>query len=196
MTFLVIGLGNPGEEYTNTRHNIGRMMLERFAKTHEYDAFQKSKKVKGLVSEGKLGKEKVVLLMPDTFMNKSGEAVKPFVKSAKDAERTIVVYDDLDLPLGTFKISYGRSSGGHRGIESIIKSIKTKDFVRIRVGISPVTPGGKLKKPSGEKAVLDFILGKFKPAEMDELKKEGKKIVEAIERIVEKGRAAAMMAFN
>jgi PTH1 family peptidyl-tRNA hydrolase len=172
------------------------MMLERMAKAHDFDQFEKSKKVKGLVSEGKIGKEKVVLLMPETFMNKSGEAVKPFVKSAKDAERTIVVYDDLDLPFGKFKISYGKNSGGHRGMESIIKSLKTKDFVRVRVGISPMTPGGKLKKPSGEKPVLDFILGKFKPAEIDELKKEGKKIVEAIEMIVSEGRAAAMMEFN
>ena len=97
-------------------------------------------------------------------MNKSGLAVKPIITSKKKAEALIVIHDDLDLPIGKFKISFNKSSGGHRGVESIIKAIKTEAFTRVRIGISPATPSGKLKKPKGEKDVGDFILGEFKKA--------------------------------
>ncbi len=196
MTHTLVGLGNPGGEYAHTRHNTGRMLVEQFVAAKKFPAFEKSKKAKARESVGVLAKEKVIAVLPETFMNKSGIAVLPYTKSKKDIERTMVVYDDLDLPLGKFKISFGRSAGGHRGIESVIRSLKTKDFVRVRVGVSPETPGGKLKKPSGEKAVIDFILGKFKPAEVDVFKKESKKIFEAIELIVSDGREIAMGKFN
>lgn len=196
MTYVVVGLGNPGEEYENTRHNIGRMMLEHFSDAHNFSEWEENKKLKVREAKGTLKKEKVVALEPQTFMNKSGEPLRYYLKSKKDIERLVVIYDDLDLPFGKFKISFGRGSGGHRGLESIIKSLKTKDFSRIRVGISPATPSGKLKKPSGEKAVIDFILGKFKSTELAVLKKESKKISEAIEMILEEGREKAMGTFN
>lgn len=196
MAQIIIGLGNPGGEYEDTRHNIGRIILSDFAKKNDFSEWSANKKSKALESAGKIGKEKTTLVMPETFMNKSGESAKYYIKTKKDTERLIVVYDELDLPLGKFKISFGRNSGGHRGLESIIKHLKSKDFVRVRVGISPVTPSGKLKKPSGEKEVLDFILGKFKEKEREVLKKEMKKISEALETIVTDGRERAMGEFN
>lgn len=196
MKHTIVGLGNPGSEYTETRHNIGRMLLEEFAKKRDFSDWQMNKKTKALEAKGEVGKEKVTLVLPETFMNKSGEAARHYVKSKKDTERLVVVYDELDLPIGQFKISFGRSSGGHRGVESLIKHLKTKDFVRIRVGISPATPSGKLKKPSGEKEVISFILGKFKSTDKEMLKKESKKIFEALETIVGEGRERAMGEFN
>jgi PTH1 family peptidyl-tRNA hydrolase len=129
-------------------------------------------------------------------MNKSGAAVAKFVKSQKAAERLIVVYDDLDLPLGTMKLSFDRGSGGHKGIESIIRAVKTKKFIRVRVGVSPSTASGAIRKPDGEKVVLNFILARFKPHEQEELNRVFKRTSEAIETIVSEGREMAMNRFN
>ena len=129
-------------------------------------------------------------------MNKSGLSLKPIITSTKKAESLIVIYDDLDMPLGKFKISFGRGSGGHKGVESIARSIKTKDFIRIRVGIAPTTPSGKIKKPKGEQKIIDFILGDFKKPEIEKLKKVFKKVNEALEVIIEEGRSKAMNEFN
>lgn len=170
--FVVVGLGNPGVKYEHTRHNAGR------------DVVCALKEVNAK------------LITPDTFMNKSGDAVKPLIKNAKQAEQLIVIHDDLDLPFGTFKISFNKSSGGHRGVESIIKAIKTQAFVRVRIGISPTTPTGKLKKPKGEEAVEKHILGKFKPAELSALKTMYKKINEALLVLISDGREKAMSKFN
>ena len=172
--YIVVGLGNPGEEYARTRHNTGRMASELIAE-----------KVEG-----------VKVIVPDTFMNHSGKAVTKAVKSKKAAEKLIVIYDDLDLPLGTMKISYNRSSGGHRGVESIIKTLKTEAFIRIRIGIAPTTPSGKLKKPKGEAAVEKHILGEFKKPEMDIIKKVFKAVVTAVETIKDRGYTVAMTEFN
>ena len=196
MSLIIVGLGNPGEEYLNTRHNTGRIILENFKKKNGFSDWEINKKLRALVSEGKVGKQKVLLLEPETFMNNSGKAVAPLVKSKKAAREVVVIYDDLDLPIGKFKISFNRGSGGHNGIESIIKSLKTREFVRVRVGISPETPSGKLKKPSGEKAVHDFIIGNFKDKEMEIVKKVSKKVNEALEIIVSDGHEKAMGEFN
>ncbi|MDP3763852.1 MAG: aminoacyl-tRNA hydrolase [bacterium] len=170
--YIIVGLGNPGEEYAHTRHNTGRLTL----------VYLEKKELKGL---------KFVHL--DTFMNKSGEGVKKILGIKADlpaearrakAGKLIVIHDDLDLPLGGLKISYGRGSGGHKGVESIIKAIKTKDFIRIRIGIG--------KKGEAEK----YILGQFKKSEMEVLKKVFKKANDAVQMIVEEGLAPAMTEFN
>ncbi|KKP89000.1 MAG: Peptidyl-tRNA hydrolase, partial [Candidatus Nomurabacteria bacterium GW2011_GWC2_35_8] len=106
---LVVGLGNPGAEYENTRHNTGRIMV-------------------GLVEKKLEDKLKIKFLTPDNFMNNSGKAVAPLVKSKKDLENLIVIYDDVDLPLGKIKISFNRSSGGHNGLNSVIKALKSQEF--------------------------------------------------------------------
>ena len=172
---LVVGLGNPGSEYENTRHNTGRMMV--------------------FWIEDKIN-SKIKFITPDTFMNNSGRAVVPFIKSKKDLKDLVVIYDDVDLPIGKIKISYDRSSGGHNGLESIIKKLKSKEFVRIRVGIAPATPTGKIKKPKGEEAMLKFLLGKYKEPELKELKKLSKKVAEALETIFSEGKDKAMSLFN
>ena len=196
MSYIIVGLGNPGEEYTNTRHNTGRIVLEVIRTTYRFPDWEKSDKYKALVSEGKIKKEKVMLVEPETFMNKSGAAVKPLVTSKKKAESLLVIHDDLDIPIGSAKMSFNKSSGGHRGVESVIKAIKTEMFTRIRVGISPATLSGKLKKPRGEKAVEATILGEFKKSEMDALKKVLKKTTDVIFTLVTFGLEKAMSEFN
>lgn len=196
MAYIIVGLGNPGEEYAETRHNTGRIMLDAFRKSAGLPEFSPKAKYSALASEGKVGKESVLLLEPETFMNKSGSSFKNIAMNPKKAEKVVVVYDDLDLPFGKVKISFNRGSGGHKGIESIVRALKTEAFVRVRVGISPETPSGKLKKPQGEKAVGDFILGKFKPAEEAELKKIAKRVTEALEAILAEGRELAAGKIN
>lgn len=173
---LVVGLGNPGSEYEKTRHNTGRILVQ--------------------MLEEKMEDKKIKFLTPDTFMNKSGVAVAKLVKTKKDLENLIVIYDDIDLPLGKMKISFNRSSGGHNGVGSIIKSLKSEEFLRIRVGIAPATPSGKIKKPSGEKAVLNFLLGEFKKSELELIKKQSKKIKEMVEMIFSSGKDKAMSLYN
>lgn len=143
-----------------------------------------------------IGKTTIALVLPDTFMNKSGSAVGKFVKSAKAAEKLVVVYDDLDLPLGKFKLSFDRGSGGHKGVESIMRAVKTKKFTRVRVGVSPSTAGGKLRKPEGEKVVNNFILTKFRAHEIAALKPVFKRVALALQAIVSNGRERAMNEFN
>ncbi len=170
--YIIVGLGNPGEEYARTRHNTGRMAEEYISNHTE--------------------KLPVKFIFLDTFMNKSGSGVAKAVKSKKAAEKLIVIHDDLDLPLGSLKISYGRGSGGHKGVESIIKAIKTKDFIRIRIGIS--LPAGRQGKTKGD--VEKHILGQFKKSEMEILKKVFKRASEAVQMIIKEGLAPAMTEFN
>lgn len=174
MNWIVAGLGNPGAEYTGTRHNVGRDFLEALA-------------------EKLPPKTKVVL--PDVYMNNSGAALKKLVTSAKAAERLAVLHDDLDLPLGKVKLSFGSGAGGHNGVKSIQTALKTKDFVRIRIGISPATPSGKLKKVDSEK-VVDFVLGTFRPPEREKLKKVRKTVARALELLVTEGKEAAMLEIH
>ncbi len=192
----VVGLGNPGEEYAVTRHNAGRIILQTLAKKNDFSDWRDDKKTKALFSAGKLGSKKMQFVLPDNFMNNSGGSVKPLVKAKKDLENLVVIYDDLDLPIGRMKISFDRGDGGHNGLASIIKAVKSREFVRIRIGISPETPGGKMKKPSGEKAVLDFLLKNFKEAELAELKKLSKKAGEALECFAADGKEKMMSIYN
>jgi PTH1 family peptidyl-tRNA hydrolase len=195
MSYIFVGLGNPGEEYRETRHNTGRILLELLGKSLGAE-WKLDKKLNATVSKIKLGSKPVTLVLPETFMNNSGKSVKPLITSVKSAEKLMVIYDDLDLPFGTNKISFNKSSGGHRGVESIIKAIKTEKFARVRVGISPKTPSGKIKKPKGDEAVTKVILGKFKEEEMKELKKLSKKLGETLETFVSGGLEKAMTGFN
>ncbi len=195
MSYIFVGLGNPGEEYRDTRHNTGRMLLEMFGKSLDAE-WKLDKKLNATTAKVKVEKSPATLVLPETFMNNSGKAVKSLITSIKGAEKMMVIYDDLDLPFGSNKISFNKSSGGHKGLESIIKNIKTEKFARIRVGISPATPSGKIKKPKGEDAVTKVILGKFKEEEIKELKKLSKKVGEALETFVSGGIEKAMTGFN
>ena len=193
---LIVGLGNPGEEYENTRHNSGRIILEKIAKANDFSDWRDDMKLKSLRSKGELNKEKVEFLLPNTFMNNSGNAVAQIIDDKKKLKNLVVVYDDMDLPVGSLKISFNRSSGGHNGLESVIKKVKSKEFVRIRIGVCPVTPTGKFKKPKGEDAVLKFLLGAFKEDELKILKNQAKKVAEIIEILSSEGKDKAMSLYN
>lgn len=193
---IIVGLGNPGEEYSETRHNAGRMAVCAFAKKYIEGDFEYTKKAQAQVLEGKVAKEKVTLVLPDTFMNKSGESMKAFVKFPKQAKKMIVVHDDLDIPLGKFKVSFNKSSGGHKGVESVIRAVKTQEFYRIRIGVSPATASGKIKKPSGDDLINNFIVAPFKPKEMEELKAVIKHVVGCLEMAVSDNVDRAMSEYN
>jgi len=196
MTYIIAGLGNPGEEYAGTRHNTGRIMIEHFRSAFELPDWKEDKKIKVLVSKGKVADENITLLEPNNFMNNSGKSIAPFVKSKKAAEKTIVIYDDIDLPLGVLRISYNRGTGGHNGLGSVAKALKTKEFIRLRVGVSKMTSKGVAKKPAGEEAVLKFLLGNFKKDEMEEIKKIAKRATEALRLILAEGYEKAMGEVN
>lgn len=195
MFYVIVGLGNPGEEYINTRHNTGRLVLEWATKNFDFPEFHLDKKNQALVSDGKINKENVKIMEPETFMNKSGSSLKNLITSEKKAAGLVAIHDDLDLPIGSMRIVFNRGSGGHKGVESIVRTIKTEKFIRIRIGISPTTPSGKTKKPKSEK-VGDFILKEFKPEEISELKKVSKRVGEAIGLIVKGEMFKAMSEYN
>lgn len=204
---LIVGLGNPTEEYRQTRHNTGRIILENIAKVNDFSEWKNDMKLKSFRSKGELDGEKVEFLLPNTFMNNSGNAVCGIIDDPKGKQTSngtgkkklknlVVVYDDLDLPLGSLKISYNRSSGGHNGLESVIKKVKSKEFVRIRIGVSPSTPTGKFRKPKGEEAVLKFLLGTFKEDELKQIKNLSKKVSQIITTLSSEGKDKAMSLYN
>lgn len=193
---LIVGLGNPGKEYEGTRHNAGRIILEKIAKANDFSEWKDDMKLKSFRSKGEITEEKVEFLLPNTFMNNSGVAVCQIIDNPKKLKNLVVVYDDMDLPVGSLKISFNRSSGGHNGLESIIKKVKSREFVRIRIGVCPVTPTGKFKKPKGEEAVLKFLLGAFKEDELKIIKNQSKKVSEIITMLSSEGKDKAMTLFN
>jgi len=188
MSYVIIGLGNPGVKYENTRHNAGRIIVQIFAGKNESDGFSFNKRLNADTAKIIIGgKKTITVLLPDTYMNKSGSSIKPLITSAKKASKLIVVHDDLDIPIGKYKLSFGKNSGGNKGVESIIRSIKTKNFIRVRIGIAPITTSGKIKKPKGEKAVEKFILGNFTSSEMSKIKSLSDNIGNIIVSIVLNG---------
>jgi PTH1 family peptidyl-tRNA hydrolase len=196
MSFVIVGLGNPGEEYENNRHNAGRMAVLAFAKKNKFPDFEEDKMSKALVSKSKIGKSVVTLVLPENFMNNSGASVKFFIDSPKKLEKLIVVYDDFQLPIGRAKMSYNKSSGGHNGLQSVIKAVKSEEFARIRIGLSKSNAKGIVKIPKGEKEVESFILGDFKKPELETLKKVFKNISECLEIFIETDREEATMFIN
>lgn len=185
MTKLIIGLGNPDQEYQNTRHNVGFMMVDYVAKKNDCRDFEFNKKLNTLVAKCKIGKNQVFLAKPQTYVNKTGEAatkLKNFYKVKP--EDIILVHDDLDIEFGNFKLSFGKNSGGHKGVESVMKSLKTKNFWRLRIGTA-VRALDKAREQSDKKRdafVMDFVLSKFGKKEDKEL---NKLLKGAYERLVE-----------
>ncbi len=170
---LIIGIGNPEEKYADTRHNVGFMFLDVIAKKLQANDFEEDKKLNALVSKTKWQKSPVVLAKPLSYVNKSGEVVAKLAKQYKvKAKDIIVVQDDLDIEFGNCKNSFDKNSGGHKGIESIIKALKTKEFYRIRIGLG-VRALDKAREQSETKRdefVQDFVLSKFTPANRETLK--------------------------
>ena len=193
--FYIVGLGNPGEEYENTRHNVGFLLTHLITESLGVFSCHESSSQSGFVCTGSIGNESISILLPHTFMNASGSAVVKFVAKG-DEHKLIVIYDDIDLPLGSIRISFGRGDGGHNGIKSIIAKLGTSDFIRIRIGIAKKTLfTGKTIRPKGEK-LASFVLAKFSTSERKQLEELGKKVSEAVVTIIEKGREDAMNKYN
>ena len=173
---LIVGLGNPGAQYENTRHNAGFIILDEIQKSWNFPEFQINKKFNAQISEGLKDGAKIILAKPQTFMNLSGHCVKMLMDFYKiPIENLVVVHDDLDIDLGAVKISLDASSGGHNGIESIIANLGTQKFKRIRIGIE----GSEAKKDrlmSGS----DFVLQKFSDDELETVRKLAEEVAKNI----------------
>lgn len=183
---LIVGLGNPGEEYENTRHNVGFTAVDLIAHNEDVE-FSFDKKLNAEVIKARFKDKPVILIKPHTFVNKSGEAIKKaklFYK-AKPAD-IIVVHDDLDIEFGNFKMSLGKDSGGHRGVQSTIDALKTNEFWRLRIGTANrklTTARHQQTLKAKKESVGDFVLSRFTPAEHTELKKVIKKALERLATI-------------
>jgi len=187
---IIVGLGNPGRKFEKTRHNLGFMVLDRFSKKNKFPKFKMKKEFLAMVSEKKIGKEKIILAKPQTFMNSSGNSVKLLTRTFNlEPKNLFVIHDDLDIPFGKIKISFGRGSAGHKGVQSIIDEIGTKDFVRFRIGI-----GTANNKAASNKE--DFVLQKFNKNEEKVLKKVFEMACRAIEMAIKEGIEKAMGEFN
>ena len=193
---IIAGLGNPDTEYIGSRHNVGRDLCVQFVKKNGLPELKHDKKINALISKGKIGKTEVEFILPDTYMNNSGSALEKKVKNEKIAKNLVVVHDDLDLPIGKIKIVFGRGDGGHRGIISVMKKIKTKNFVRVKIGIASISSSGKTIKPKDEEKVIKHVLAKFNPKEADIVKKVNKKVFEILEKIASDGYLQAMNEYN
>ena len=184
---LIIGLGNSDLEYQNTRHNVGFMFLDYLAKKIDANDFAEDKKHNALVSKSKIEKTTVVLAKPLCYVNKSGEVVSKLSKFYKiKPTDIIVVQDDLDIEFGSFKNSFEKNSGGHKGVESIIKALKTNKFYRLRIGTS-IRALEKAREQSDKERdafVMNFVLGKFLPKNQDVIKKMFPDIYERLLQII------------
>lgn len=180
---VVVGLGNPGDEYNGTRHNVGRDIVTQFARDHAFSDWRHDKTMRAQHAQGTVGDVSVDLLLPETYMNKSGESVKAYLVKNADA-RVLVVQDELDIPVGEIRISDKSSSGGHNGVQSIINALKTQNFTRLRVGIMPHTFFGRAYKPRGEREVSRFVTAPFSRRERKQLEPVIAESLEKLEELV------------
>jgi PTH1 family peptidyl-tRNA hydrolase len=179
---LIIGLGNPGEKFQNTRHNVGFLMVDKIKEKYAFPDLEFNKKFNAEISKGTISNSEVLLVKPQTFMNLSGESVRAvldFYKTSPDD--IIVIHDDLDIPLGKYKIATESSSAGHNGVQDIIDKLGTKKFQRIRIGI-------KLASDSEDNFKIDaadFVLQKFSDEELEIINGEiSKDILLEVEKLL------------
>jgi len=183
--FLIVGLGNPGEEYENTPHNLGFMVVDRLAGSHAIRVSRKENM--SLVGLGDVAGKRVAVAKPQTYMNLSGPAVKGLLERYElKPDRLIVVYDELDLPWGSLRIRMKGSAAGHNGVKSLIGSLGTNEFTRIRIGIDPGSP------VKGEQ----FVLAPFKRAQKQDVEDTVVRAADAVEFILAEGAAQAMTKYN
>ncbi|MBQ5860388.1 MAG: aminoacyl-tRNA hydrolase [Selenomonadales bacterium] len=183
---MIVGLGNPGAEYDNTRHNVGFLVVDELARRENILTWQK--KMSAEIGEYRAYGEKVLLVKPQTYMNLSGEAVGQIARFYKiDAQDIIVISDDMDLPLGRLRLKNRGSSGGHRGIESILCHLDKADFVRVRVGIG--------RPPQGW-TVNNYVLSRFYGEEAETWNGVCKRTADSIQSILADGLTKAMNTFN
>ncbi|MGM0400770.1 MAG: aminoacyl-tRNA hydrolase [Chloroflexota bacterium] len=184
--YLIVGLGNPGPEYAHNRHNIGFQCIDRLARAYDIRLAQK-KRLKALLGKGKVEGHPLVLAKPLTFMNSSGQAVQSVSHWYRiPPERILVIHDDLDLPVGRMRLRPGGSSGGHKGIRSIISDLGTKEFARLRIGIG--------RPEWGEPA--DYVLSDFDPRQQEVMDTVRAWVVDLVPLLLEEGIQEAMNVFN
>lgn len=184
---LVVGLGNPGRTYDHTRHNVGFAVVDELARRNG-GSFRRSWRFPAELAEVTLGGQAALLAKPRTFMNRSGEAAGPLArKKGVAAEDVVAVVDDVELPAGKLRIRRGGSAGGHNGLKSLIEHLGTDEFPRVRVGVGPV--------PAGQDRV-EFVLGRFAPAERDVVAAAIERAAEAVEKAMRDGWERAMNEFN
>ncbi len=184
--YAIIALGNPGNQYLKTRHNAGWIVIDSIFTDIDW---HENKYASAHVATAEIGNTTFQIAKPQTFMNESGKTTDYFVqKEGINPDKLIVLYDDLDLPLGSFKISFDRGNGGHNGVKSIEEHLGSREFIRIRIGISRTLENGELVKPA--------VLGHFEPSELELLQKTAKTIYKAIGTILTEGKEKAMTAFN
>jgi len=184
--WLVVGLGNPGDEYAATRHNAGFMLVERIARAWGVEL--RGRLFKSRTALARRAGEEVLLVLPKTFMNRSGTAVRAALAGKEvPPERLVVVYDDLDIPLGEIRVRKSGRPGTHKGMISIAGEIRTDDYPRIRIGIGPCTAG---------RDAADFVLEPFKRDERADLEQGLEQAAEALEMVLDGGIERAMTRFN
>lgn len=180
---ILIGLGNPGEKFNNTRHNVGFMAVDKFAKINNFPDFKLDKKLNALISKN----ENVLLVKPQTFMNDSGKTAKKIVSSFKfQVSSLIVIHDDIDLPIGKIKIAKERGSAGHKGVESIIESIGNNGLIRFRIGIA------------GKKDIkaMKIVLKNFSKDEQNIIDQTIQKITSVLDLFIKEGIDKTMNKYN
>jgi PTH1 family peptidyl-tRNA hydrolase len=184
--WLIVGLGNPGQRYARNRHNVGFHVLERLADTNQMQ-FDK-RRDQARLALGAVEDVKVILAEPQTYMNLSGRAVGPLSRFYKlPPERVLVIHDDLDLPLGTLRLREQGGAGGHRGIASLIETLNTRDFPRLRVGID---------RPPGRMPAEAYVLQDFDERQWPVMEEAYQRAVDAVQTILRDGLRQAMNRFN
>lgn len=183
---IIVGLGNPGEKYQATRHNLGLMILEQLTQELGVSELKLDKKMQAKLANKKIGKEKIIFAFPTTFMNNSGNAVQQIAQYYKIKAKDVwIIHDDFDLSLGKIRISQNSSAGGHNGIKSIIQSLSTQKFIRFRVGVGPI-------KGVPEK----FVLKRFSKKEIKIKDQIIQQTIKVIMLGLEKGIDQAMNEYN
>lgn len=186
MDFLIVGIGNPGKQYENTRHNVGFMVIDSFSEKVGINVSQTG--FKGLYGKGEYLSNKIFLLKPQTFVNKSGESVKEMKNFYKiPSEQMIVVHDELDFDLGDMKIKAGGGTAGHNGLDSIKTLTGSSDFLRIRIGIG---------KPDIKSKTVAHVLSPFNKEEMVLLNKTVERATDALVKMISGGTYSAMNMYN
>ena len=186
MTYIVVGLGNPGNEYKLTRHNVGFCVIDALEK--EYNISVNKPKFRALVGETRIGDKKIILVKPQTYMNSSGESVREICDWYKiPTSDIIVVYDDIDIPWKKLRVRPSGSAGSHNGLKSIVSLLGSEEFKRVRVGIG---------KPPREFDLVDYVLGKFNEDEKKDLGLVIDKAKDAVKCIIESDINNAMNKFN
>jgi len=189
---LIIGLGNPGLRYTRNRHNAGFMCINYFARQHGIPWDKKQGKAR--VGMGEVSGVKVMVARPQTYMNSSGESVSLLVKRYKvELNDLIIIHDDLDLPLGKIRIRHDGGSGGHKGMKSIVASLGSPDFIRLRVGIGRPTDA---ESNRSEAEIIDYVLSDFTPGEKRVISEIMPRVSDALTCLLSEGLTVAMNKFN